>query len=55
MVGIISYGAYIPFARMQREIFYKFWGGFHSVVLFLLRGQVKIIKNGRLLEGGKHV
>ena len=28
MAGIISYGAYIPFARMEREVFYKFWGGF---------------------------
>ena len=28
MVGIISYGAYIPYHRVSREEFYKAWGGF---------------------------
>jgi len=28
MVGIKSYGAYIPLHRMAREVFYKEWGGF---------------------------
>ncbi len=27
MVGITSYGAYIPFHRMERDAFYKEWGG----------------------------
>lgn len=28
MVGITSYGAYIPYHRVNREEFYKAWGGF---------------------------
>ena len=28
MVGIRSYGAYIPLGRMERDVFYRFWGGF---------------------------
>jgi hydroxymethylglutaryl-CoA synthase len=28
MPGVISYGAYIPYARMGRDACYKFWGGF---------------------------
>ena len=28
MVGITSYGAYIPYYRISREEFYKAWGGF---------------------------
>lgn len=28
MAGIVSYGAYIPFSRMKRQVFSDFWGGF---------------------------
>ena len=28
MVGITSYGAYIPWHRMERKLFVKAWGGF---------------------------
>jgi len=28
MVGTGSYGAYIPLGRMERDVFYNFWGGF---------------------------
>ena len=28
MVGIVSYGAYIPYARIDRNMIYQFWGGF---------------------------
>ena len=28
MAGIISYGAYIPYARIERGVYSKFWGGF---------------------------
>jgi hypothetical protein len=28
MVGIRSYGAYIPLGRMGRDVFYRLWGGF---------------------------
>ena len=28
MVGITSYGAYIPWHRLDRQLFVKAWGGF---------------------------
>ena len=28
MAGIVSYGAYVPYARIDRDVLYKFWGGF---------------------------